>query len=399
MITEEIIEDQGRIEKILSYLKENKSTLSLKTNNGIVVSFAISDFSANIINIKEVTVITGNSSIEECIGVGALVEAGYGANTVKFDSVLLDKTVLKFPYRLIMHPKRKYVRIDVKGNPLITNMYTILSMKVIDPTIKDSTLQQKIDAILKTIESNIRRSENYDFAKVMLFDGSEKSVIYHLVRLHKKPFAVFDTSNIKIKEDFVVSYEDYIKFLSQAGKSYSEISKSIDEIRQFYIENRIISEAVVPIMFDEEAIGVIRVMSKTQKLSPGMIKRLVGVSQNASLKLETEGAFEIITRDRQEIMDISVGGMRVVIKDPIFPKYTRLGKRVFCQVYFPDTTSIKTLASVANIYGRVEDTLVDVGLKFSSNIDWKDKTKLENFVNSIIDLERKGAHRLAKKTQ
>ncbi|MCX8028489.1 MAG: DUF1577 domain-containing protein [Brevinematales bacterium] len=398
MITEEIIEDFDRIYKVLQYFKENKTILSTKTDNGILVMSVISDISGNTIGISDVSVVTGNSSIDECIGVEALAEASYGANVVKFDTVFINKTTLKFPRRVIMHPKRKYIRISVRGNPLITNMYAVLSMKVIDPTIKDSTLQQKIDAILKTIESNIRRSENYDFAKVMLFDGSEKSAIYQLVKLYKKPFAVLDTSNIKLKEDFVLTYEDYIKFLAKSGKTYSDISKSIDEIRQFYLSNKILSEAVVPIMFDEEAIGIIRVMSKNQKLSSGMIKRLIALSQNASLKLETEGSFEIITKENQDIIDVSVGGMRVLIRDQIFPKYTRLGKRIFCQVYFPDNTSIKTLSSVANVYGRVEDNLIDVGLKFSMNMDWKDRNKLENFINSIIDLEKKGAHRLIKET-
>lgn len=396
MITEEIVEDFERIGKILQYLKENKAIVFIKTDNGISVTSVIDDFSPEVINLKDVSVITGNSSIDECVGVVSLAEAGYGANTVKFDTVFLDKSVIKFPQRLIMHPKRKYVRIAVKGNPLITNMNSIISMKVIDPTIKDKTLQEKIDAILKTIESNVRRSENYDFAKVMLFDGSEKSVVYNLVKLYRKPFVVLDTGNIKLKEESILTYEDFIKFLAQSGKSYSDISRSVEEIKQFYVANRVLSEAVVPIFFDEDVIGIIRVMSKTQKLSMGMVKRLIGVSQTASLKLETEGAFEIITKEPQEIVDISVGGMRVVIRDPLFSKYIRMGRRVFCQIYFPDTTFIKTLASVANIYGKVEDTLIDVGLKFSMNMDWKDKTKLENFVNSIIDLERKGAHRVKK---
>lgn len=398
MITEEIIEDFTRIQKILQYFKENKTPLSIRTDNGISLISVISDFSSNVILLKDISVITGNSSLEECIGVNSLAEAPYGANTVKFDTSLIDKSSLRFPLKILMHPKRKYVRIPVRDNVLITNMHAILSMKVIDPTIKDSTLQQKIDAILKTIESSVRRSENYDFAKVMLFDGSEKDGLYYIVKQMKKPFAVFDTSNIKIKEDFVLTYEDYIRFMAQTGKSYSEISKSIDDIKKFYTDNRILGEAIVPIMFDEEVIGIIRVMSRNQKLTAGMIKRLMSISQNASLKLETEGSFEIITKENQEIIDISVGGMRVLIRDPVFPKYVRLGKRLFCQIYFPDNTFIKTLSSVANIYGRAGDELIDVGLKFSQNMDWKDRNKLENFINSILDLERKGAHRIMKKS-
>lgn len=398
MITEEIIQDFTRIQKILQYFKENKIPLSIRTDNGISLVAVISDLSNNVILLKDVSVITGNSSIEECIGVNSLAEAPYGANTVKFDTSLIDRSSLRFPQKLVMHPKRKYTRIPVRDNVLISNMYSILSMKVIDPTIKDSSLQQKIDAILRTVESNVRRSENYDFAKVILFDGSEKSGLYYMVKQMKKPFAVFDTSNIKIKEDFVLTYEDYIKFMAQIGKSYSEISKSIDDIRKFYTDNRILSEAVVPIIFDEEVIGIIRVMSRHHKLTAGMVKRLLSASQNASLKLETEGSFEIITKENQEIIDISVGGMRVVIRDPMFPKYIRLGKRLFCQIYFPDNTSVKTLSSVANIYGKAGDELVDVGLKFSQNMDWKDRNKLENFINSILDLERKGVHRIRKKS-
>ncbi|MFN4245510.1 MAG: DUF1577 domain-containing protein [Brevinematia bacterium] len=397
MITEENIEGFERITKILSYLKDNKSILTIKTENGITLSSQIKEFSPNSITLKDVTVVTGNSSIDECIGQNCSSEASYGANTVKFDTTLVDKSSIRFPSRLIVHPKRKYVRVLIKGNPLVSNMYSIFSMKVIDPTIKDSSLQQKIDAVLKTIESNVRRSENYDFAKVFLFDGSEKGVIYQIVKMMKKPFAVLDTRNIKLKEDFILTYEDYIKFLSQIGKSYSEISESIEEIKQFYISNKILSEAVVPIFFDEDVIGVIRVMSKSQKLSAGMIKRLLALSQSASLKLETEGSFEIITKEPQEIVDISVGGMRTIIRDPIFIKYVTLGRRIFCQIYFPDTTFIKTLSSVANIYGKIEDTLIDIGLRFSASMDWKDRSKLENFVNSIIDLEKKGAHRIPTK--
>jgi len=71
---------------------------------------------------------------------------------------------------------------------------------------------------------------------------------------------------------------------------------------------------------------------------------------------------------------------------------------MFCQIFFPDKTYVKVLAAVVNIYARVSDEIVDVGLKFSANIDWKDKVKIENFINSILDLERKGAHRIKKST-
>lgn len=397
MITEEKLEEFEKIAKILSYIKSNKTIVNLKTKNGIWVTANVSNFSSMDITLSNVSVVTANSSISECVGVEAEFESYYGANTIRFDTTFLNENTIKFPQLAIMHAKRKYPRILVKGNPLITEMKAVFSMKVIDPTIKDSTLAQKIDAILKTIESNIRRSENYDFAKVFLFDGSEKSAIYSLIKILKKPFVVFDTSNIKLKEDFVITYEDYVKFLAQSGKSYTEISKSVEEIKEFYQSNKILSEAIVPIFFDEEVIGVIRVLSKTQKLSTGMIKRLISVSQNASLKLETEGSFEIITKDPQEIIDLSVGGIRTIIKDQIFNKYLRMGKRVFCQLYFPDSTTIKTLASVVNVYSRIENEIVDAGLKFSGNMDWKDRNKLENFVNSIIDLEKKGAHRIKMK--
>jgi len=398
MITEEVIDDIDRISKILGYFKENGSSLMIRTENGISLSSIISNLSPTSIEIKSARLITENSSLDECIGYNAEVEANYGANTVRFETIFLDKSNIKYPYRLIMHPKRKYPRVKIKDNPLVTNMYAIYFMKVIDPTIKDSTLQQKIDAILKTIESNIRRSENYDFAKVFLFDDShEKNPLYKMIRMLKKPFAVMDTSNIKLKEDFIITYEDYIKLLAQSGKSYSEISQIIEEVRNFYASNNIVSEAIVPIFFDEEVIGVIRVLSKKQKMSVGSIKRLVSLSQNASLKLETEGAFEIITKDPQEIVDLSAGGMRTIIKDPNFCNYIRMNKRTFCQVYFPDKTYVKVLAAVVNIYAKVSDEVIDVGMKFSGNMDWKDKTKIENFINSILDLEKKGAHRITKK--
>ncbi|MGC8766466.1 MAG: DUF1577 domain-containing protein [Brevinematia bacterium] len=397
MVTEERLEDFERIAKILSYIKTNKTLVNLKTKNGIWVTANVDNFSSMDIVLSNINVVTSNSSISECLGVEAEFEGSYGANTIRFDTEFIKENVIKFPQIAIMHAKRKYPRIAVKNNPLISGMNVVFSMKVIDPTIKDSTLSQKIEAIIKTIESNIRRSENYDFARVFLFDGSEKSAIYSLIKMVKKPFVVFDTSNIKIKEDFVLTYEDYIKFLAQSGKSYTEISNSVEEIKSFYQSNKILSEAIVPIFFDEEVIGVIRVLSKTQKLSSGMIKRLISVSQNASLKLETEGSFEIITKEPQEIIDISVGGIRSIIRDELFNKYIRLGKRVFCQIYFPDNTTIKTLSSVANVYSRIENEIVDLGLKFSANMDWKDRNKLENFVNSIIDLEKKGAHRIKMK--
>ncbi len=393
MITEEIIDSQDRVSKILQYFIETNSSFTITTDNGIKITCRPKSYDGSRIELKDVEVVTQNAKLEECVGREGEVETVYGSNTARFDVIFVEPSVVKSPYRIIIHPRRKYSRVKVKGNPLVSDMYCIVSMKVIDPSIKDSSLQQKIDAILKTVESNLKRSENYDFAKVMLFDGTEKGVVYQLVKKYKKPFVVMDTSNIKLKEDFVLTYEDYIKFLAQAGKSYSEISQQIDEIRGFYISNKIISEAIVPIFFDEEVIGIMRVVSKRTRLSAGNVKRLQSISQTASLKLETEGSFEVITKDPQEIIDISLGGMRVIILDDIMTKYVRLGKRLFVQMYFPDKSAIKTLAAVMNIYGKPMENMVDIGVKFSSNMDWKDKTKLENFINSIIELERKGEHR------
>jgi hypothetical protein len=266
-------------------------------------------------------------------------------------------------------------------------MYSLLSVKVVDPTIQDEELSRKIHLIMNTIESTLVRSENYDIAKITLFDGTEKSAIVRLIKRFQKPFVVFDTKNLSQKEETVLTYENFVKTLSEEGSNFNEILSQLDKIKEFYQKNNIKSEAIVPLIFEEEVIGQIKVVSVKENISRPNVIRLNNLAINAVDNLFTKCAFEIVSKTPQTIMDMGVAGAKIIVSEADFYKYVRLMKRLYLQLYFPDKTIIKTMSTIVNLYDDTLEGYKLIGVKFSGNMDWKDKNKLDEFIQSVIRLQ------------
>lgn len=310
-----------------------------------------------------------------------------GGNIYLFDAIPIAGRAISIPDSVRAHPKRKYPRIRISGNQFISKMFAQLSMKVVDFTVQDEELAKKIHLIIATIESHLMRSENYDIAKVSLFDGSEKNIITRLIKKHKKPFVVFDSGNFKTKDDMTLSYEDYIKTLSEEGYDLKRIMAQLDKVKEFYQQNHIISEAIYPLVFEDEAIGQIRVVSLKEKLAKAQVRRMITLAQNAVDNLLEKCSFEIVTKEPQILFDLSVGGAKVQITESEMFKYIRLMKRCYIQLNFPDETQIKCMATIINVYDDTQEGYKVVGLKFSANIDWRDKDKLNEFIQSVLRLQ------------
>lgn len=310
-----------------------------------------------------------------------------GGNIYLFDAIPIGPKSISVPDTIRAHPKRKYPRIKIAGNQFISKMFASLSMKVVDFTVQDEELAKKIHLIIATIESHLMRSENYDIAKVSLFDGSEKNIITRLIKKHKRPFVVFDSTNFKVKDDLTLSYEDYIKTLSEEGYDLKRIMAQLDKVKEFYTQNHIISEAIYPLVFEDEAIGQIRVVSLKEKLAKAQVRRMITLAQNAVDNLLEKCSFEIVTKEPQILFDLSVGGAKIQITETEMYKYIRLMKRCYIQLNFPDETQIKCMATMINIYDDTPEGYKVCGLKFSANIDWRDKDKLNEFIQSVLRLQ------------
>lgn len=389
MIVEERIDIPEKVVSTISNLCSAKVGFELKTESGLWFEGGLEKVEADgiVVNMK---LITQNARIEEAIGERGEIEANYGANTYRFDTVILSANKLQIPILITIHPKRKFPRIKIEGNPLVENMYAMLFMKVVDPRIKDEELIKKINMVITSLQSHLLRAEKYDLAVVKLFDGTEKGEIIELIKEQRKPFVMFDIKNIKQKEEGVITYEDLIKRLNQKGYDYKKIMEIIEKVKESYQKNQVVAEAYIPLIFEDESIGYIRVLNKQERLSISQVKRLMQLAEKTVDDLLTNCSFEIATKKPQKVHDLSLGGICVSIDEELMTKYVRPMKRVYIQLFFPDETSIKTLGTIVNIYSPQWEPVKKVGIRFSATMDWRDKEKLRKFIETEIDLEKKG---------
>lgn len=388
MIVEEEYTSEKEITKIMSLFCGNQ-VRGIMTDRDIQMTVRFKNLKHDEVQVTLLESNPGGISLDDYQMRPFLTEVYLGGNIYLFDALPLSSKSLAMPNMIKAHPKRKHPRIKIQGNKVISKMWASLSMKVVDFTVQDEELAKKIHLIITTIESHLMRSENYDIAKVSLFDGTEKNVISRLIKKYKKPFVVFDTSDFKVKDDVSLTYEDYIKFLSEEGYDLKRIMSQLDKVKEFYQKNRIKSEGIFPLVFEDEVIGQIRVVSLKEKLAKASSRRMITLSQTAVDNLLEKCSFEIVSKEPQILVDISVGGTKMLVTEPEMYKYIRLLKRTYIQLHFPDDTVLKTMATIINVYDDTPEGYKVVGLKFSGNMDWRDKNKLDEFIQSVIRLERK----------
>lgn len=386
MITEEIYRDERELSKVIALICANGATGQFKDKD-VRFNVRFKEIKGDQIILSNIECSKPSVTFESYNMRPMEAEVTLGGNVYLFMAVPMSNRAISMPDQIKSHPKRKSVRIKIAGNPFISKMFSMVSLKVVDPTIQDEELSKKIHLILNTIESTLVRSENYDIAKISLFDGTEKSTIVKIIKKYQKPFIVFDTGNLSKKDESVLTYEDYVKYLSEEGSNFTDILEQLDKIKEFYQKNRIKSEAVVPLIFEEEVIGQIRVVSLVDQINKTHVLRLNSLALNAVDNLFTKCAFEVVSKEPQNILDLGVNGAKILVTDPDLYKYIRLMRRVYMQLHFPDETVIKTMATIVNIYEDTAEGFKMIGIKFSANMDWKDKTKLDEFIQSVVRLQ------------
>jgi hypothetical protein len=387
MIVEEIYEDEKDITKVMALFCGNQARAKIKDRD-LIFSVRFKEIKSGQVYFSSVESTDNSVSLDDYHMRPLATETVLGGNIYLFQAIPVSARSIAMPDLIKAHPKRKHPRIKVSGNPVISKMYATISMKVVDFTVQDEELARKIHLIISTIESHLVRSENYDIAKVSLFDGTEKNIVTRLIKKTKKPFVVLDSNNFKVKDELVLGYEDYIKFLIEEGYKRDDIMSQLDKVKEFYIKNHILSEAIIPLVFEDEAIGQIRVVSLKEKIAKAQIRRLMSLAMNAVENLFEKCSFEILSKEPQIVLDLSVGGGKLLITETDMFKYIRLLKRIYIQLYFPDESMIKTMATVINTYDNTEDGFKTIGVKFSANIDWRDKQKLDDFIQSVLRLEK-----------
>ncbi len=387
MITEEIYRDEKEIIKVISIICANQA-MGVFKDRDIQFNVRFKEYRNGQIQLGNIESSKVGLNLDSYMMRPMEAEVNLGASIYLFTAIPVTAKSISMPEEIRSHPKRKNVRIKVSGNPFISKMYALVSVKVVDPTIQDEELSKKIHLIMNTIESTLVRSENYDIAKISLYDGTEKSTVAKLIKKYQKPFVVFDTTNLSIKDETILSYEEYVKFLSEEGANFNDILSQLDKIKEFYQKNKIKSEAVVPLIFEEEVIGQIRVVSLKEQILKPNVMRLNTLSLNAVDNLFTKCSFEVVSKEPQTMLDMGVNGAKFMITEPDLYKYVRLMRRIYLQLYFPDETVIKTMATIVNVYDDTIDGYKVIGVKFSMNIDWKDKNKLDEFIQSVVRLQK-----------
>lgn len=388
MIIEESYEEPKDISRILALMCSNQVVAEMR-NRDVVFKVRLKQLQKDG-DIK-ISIVESNQKDNKLSNFSMFpfdTEVLLGGNIYLFSTIPVSEHSVSTPDKIRAHPKRKNHRIQIYGNPVISKMYATISMKVVDFSVSDEELSTQIHYVISTIESQLKRSENYDIAKVTLFDGTEKNIITKIISKEKKPFVVFNSANLKIKDEMVLTYEDYIKHLSEEGYAIKDIMTQLDKMKDFYLKNDVKGEAIVPLIFEDEAIGQIRVISRKAPFGKPQVRRLITLSLSAVDNLFERCSFEVVSKEPQIIKDLSTGGAKFLITEQDIYKYLKLMRRIFIQIFFPDTTFVKTMGTIVNIYDPTAEGFQQIGIKFSANMDWKEKKKLDEFIQSVSRLEK-----------
>jgi len=273
--------------------------------------------------------------------------------------------------------ERKYIRLPVEEGTYITNIRT--SKYTIDATVSSIPTAVKIN--FSTNEQRLKQKE--DYATIDIFEG--KPDLYRALQKSGKILYVRDTTEVN---DFSPPSEDFFNYQAYLGE---KLIRKMDEYRAAGIR----SDIIYPIKYRNEMeevviIGYIQIQSKHKNYERSRIKALEELV--GEILHQIQMANTILVQKRQHVLNLSRGGLRLLITDAELQEYLiRQGGFSFDLIF--------KMQAPITLYGLIRSSLktkrgeLIIGVQISGNSSRPQEMK--RFVDNIAMIEKKLVHQLS----
>lgn len=184
-------------------------------------------------------------------------------------------------------------------------------------------------------------------------------------------------------------YIDYAKFLE--GKVQKEVFK--------YKNQKIVSEVIVPVIYrthdlEEIPIGYFQVQSKSKQFDESTVEELTDLSQKMVEKIKDSNT--VFMKEKQRIINVSKGGLRVLITHPELKSYLERQNGFTFDVVFKMQSPVTIHAGIRSATRNPANELI-LGLEIEGNASGKES--IERYEDNVATLETRVRAEIAAKKE
>lgn len=219
--------------------------------------------------------------------------------------------------------------------------------------------------------------KEFDFVKIEAFSG--RGTIFDEIRKTRKPLLLKQAQEPSSYRAPSEGYIDYAKFLQ------GEIQKQIFN----YKNHRIVSEAIIPVIYkthdlEEIPIGFFQVQSKSQQFDESTISDLKNRADEMVEKIKNSNT--VYMKERQKIINVSQGGLRILINHPELKSYLEKQNGFTFDVLFKMQSPVTLHAGIRSATKNPAGDLI-LGLAIEGNASGKES--VQRYQDNVQLLEQR----------
>ncbi len=278
--------------------------------------------------------------------------------------------VMAVDQAFIARKQREGFRIPVKGDEIyITNIRT--SKNTIEAT--NSNIPTSVKVNFSLYEQNLKKRA--DFAKIDVY--SHRDPLFDEIRKSGRIYYIADTQS-------PVSY-------SPAGEDFIDAAKlfgvKLPKKMEDYKRTGIKSEIIYPINYISHdnsvvSLGFIQMQSKTRNFDELTLKDLKNNTETLISKIRDSNT--VFIQEKQKVVNISRGGMRVLIDNPQLKDYLIKQKGFTFDIVFKMQAPVTVYGSIRSVIKNETGGLL-LGIEITGNSSRAGEMK--RYEQNLISLE------------
>jgi len=227
----------------------------------------------------------------------------------------------------------------------------------------------------------LRKQQVADFVRIDTFDNSLEEK-FHEVRKTGKSLMVKDTQSI---ESYIPENDDFINYQEILG---IDIGDMMDKYRT----EKVVSEIIIPVTYIDASsqsihLGFIHIQSKGEYFDQFKYLELREIAFTLVDKIRDSNTVNV--KERQQVLDMSEGGLKVKIDHPDLVQYLVHQAFFTCDVVFKMQQPLTFSARICTTYRNTKgDLIMGVQIKGSSSRKGEFK-RYVHYIRTLVTKEAK----------